>query len=278
MNKYYNLISYFGGKYPHLKWLIDKFPAGNYHFIDLMCGSANVALNVNYPLITINDLNSDVINLFEVLRDSHDDFTRAIYFTPFSREELYKIIKAKDDECTKIERARRYFVRSQMGYGANGSQNNHYGMGFEYKLHASNYYRVDNWNLKLKKLAFIADKLKSFQIENRNALELFDSVDKPTSIIYIDPPYLFHTRSSKKRYRHEVGIDFHEQISEKAKHAQSKIIISGYSSPIYDDLFKDFVKTQNKETSATVHKRKTRECIWTNYDPQQINGVYQLWD
>lgn len=238
MNKYYNLITYFGGKYPHLKWLINQFPAGNYHFIDLMCGSANVALNINYPLITINDINDNVINLFEVLRDNHEEFTRAIYFTPFSRAELYKILGSTDEGCSKLERARRYFVKSQLGYGANGSQNNHYGVGFEYKLHSSNYYRVDNWNLKLKKFAYIVEKLKSFQIENRDAIDLFDSVDKKTSIIYIDPPYVMSTRKSKKRYKHEVDIEFHEQIAEKAKKAVARVIISGYNSPLYDSLFK----------------------------------------
>ena len=78
MSRYLNLISYFGGKFPHLKWLIDKFPQGNYHFIDIMCGSANVALNVDYPLITINDLNSDVINLFKVMRTNLDEFMKRI--------------------------------------------------------------------------------------------------------------------------------------------------------------------------------------------------------
>src|SRR5450759_984121 len=92
MQKYINLISYFGGKYPHLKWLISKFPAGNYHFIDIMCGSGNVALNVNYPLITVNDVNDEIINLFNVLRDNYDEFLRALYFTPFSRAELNRII------------------------------------------------------------------------------------------------------------------------------------------------------------------------------------------
>ena len=178
MNKHLNLISYFGGKYPHLNWLIDKFPKGNYHFIDIMCGSANVALNVDYPLVTINDLNDDVINLFYVLREKYDEFLRELYFTPFSRSEFERVVDGTGNcvEASDVEKARRYFLRCQLGYGANGSQNNHLGCGFEWKLQQSNFYRVDNWNVKLKRLANIVARLRGFQIESTDAIELFDNV------------------------------------------------------------------------------------------------------
>ena len=150
MGKYLNLVSYFGGKYPHLKWLISKFPKGNYHFVDAMCGSANVALNVDYPLITVNDLNDEIINLFEVLRNDYDEFIRLVYFTPFSRGEFERVVddNRKGVVLTKAERARRYYMICQLGYGANGSQNDHYGMGFEWGIKDKTYYRKDNWNRK----------------------------------------------------------------------------------------------------------------------------------
>jgi len=278
MQKYLNLVSYYGGKYPHLKWLISKFPAGNYHFIDIMCGSANVAINVNYPLVTVNDINSEIINLFYVLRNHYDDFLRALYFTPFSREELNKIItdSINQVELSEVERARRYFVRSQLGFGANGSQNNHHGCGFEWVIQKTNYYRVDNWNVKLERLAKIVAKLRQFQIENRNALELFDSVNRKGNIIYFDPPYLLSLRKSKKRYFHEVDDEFHYLIAEKVKNAKSFIAISGYDSPLYDKIFSGFYKSIDRPTKSNVGKIARSECLWTNYDPETINGNYKL--
>ncbi len=278
MNKYINLISYFGGKYPHLKWLISKFPNGNYHFIDIMCGSGNVALNVNYPLITVNDLNNDIINLFNVLRDNYDEFLRLLYFTPFSREELNKIITDAINgiEFQPIEKARRYFVKSQLGFGANGSQNNHYGLGFEWVLHNTNFYRVDNWNVKLKRLAKIVDKLRQFQIENRCALDLFDNVNRQGNIVYFDPPYLLDLRKSKKRYKHEVDIDFHYAIAEKVKNANCFVAISGYDSPIYDKVFANFNKSIDKAKKNNNGHTVEKECLWTNYDPDIINGIKKL--
>lgn len=277
--KHLNLISYFGGKYPHLTWLINQFPQGKYHFVDLMCGSANVALNVNYPLITVNDLNDEVINLFHVLRDHQDEFMRSLYFTPFSRTELNNIITAniKKEKVSDIERARRYFVKSQLGYGANGSQNNHYGAGFEWILHQTDYYRVDNWNVKLQRLAKVVDRLRHFQIENRNALDLFDSVNKPGNIVYIDPPYLLSLRKSKKRYQHEVEDNFHVALADKLKSGvECHVAISGYDSPLYDEIFSNMYKISDKEKRSNVGKIAARECLWTNYDPITVKRSYKL--
>ena len=271
MSKYLNLVSYFGGKFPHLSWLIDQFPKGNYHFIDLMCGSANIALNVDYPLITVNDLNDEIINLFEVLRTDHERFINLIYFTPFSRSELYKIIDSPVSE-DPVERAMQYFVRCQLGYGANGSQNNHKGAGFEYKLHTTNYYRVDNWNLKLKKMAAIVEKLKSFQVEGRDALDLIDKLDKPRNLIYIDPPYLMKVRTSGKRYLHEVDEAWHATLAEKVQQLNNALcVISGYDHRMYAELFPEFYKKEGPQSNATVSKRGIKECIWCNYDPDTIN-------
>jgi len=278
MQKYVNLISYFGGKYPHLKWLISKFPAGNYHFIDIMCGSANVALNVNYPLVTVNDMNDEIHNLFQVLRNDYDEFMRILYFTPFSRTELNNIITAlkNNESVSNVERARRYFVKSQLGYGANGSQNNHYGMGFEWALHETNFYRTDNWNLKLQRLAKVVDKLRHFQIESRDALELFDSVNSRGNIVYFDPPYLLSTRKSKKRYHHEQEDDFHVRLAEKISDAKCFVAVSGYDSPLYDELFSSMHKSMDIPKKSNVGKLITRECLWTNYDPITVNGSYKL--
>lgn len=278
MQRYINLISYFGGKYPQLKWLLSKFPSGKYHFIDIMCGSANVALNVNYPLVTINDVNEEVVNLFRVLRNDYDEFLRILYFTPFSRAEHERIVTDNINglQFDDVERARRFFVRSQIGFGANGSQNNHYGCGFEWVIHKTNYYRVDNWNVKLKRLAKITARLRNFQIENKDAMLLFDQVNKPGNIVYFDPPYIMGVRKSKKRYKHEVEHSFHYQIAEKMRTAECLVAVSGYDSELYDEIFSDFYKTVNIPQSANTGKVLKVDALWTNYNTETVSGSYKM--
>lgn len=274
--KHLNLISYFGGKFPHLEWLISLFPKGNFHFIDACCGSANVALNVDYPLVTINDVNENVVNLFEVLRNHYDEFYRAIYYTPYSRSEIERIVTGVYPKHNKIEKARQFFVRSQLGFGANGSQNNHMGFGSEYKLHDSNFYRVDNWNLKLKKLPFIVEKLRSFQIENKSIFDLFPKINLQGTFLYIDPPYSFLTRSSRKRYEFEWSDEDHIKLAEMIKDAKCLVAISGYESTFYNELFSDFHLSKNKVTRNSVKTKSVQECLWTNYNPDTFNNVLKI--
>lgn len=267
-HKYLNLISYFGGKYPHLNWLLPIFPAGDYHFIDIMCGSASVSLNVNYPLVTINDINSDVVNLFEVLREDYDEFMRRIYFTPFSREIHKNCVDTFDTPAGKTDRAVKYFIRTQLSFGGNGSQQNHHGVGFEYKVSKSKYYKVDNWNNKLEKLPIIVEKLRHIQIENRDCFELFERVNTPGNIVYFDPPYVKTARSSRNnRYHHEVKEDFHSILAQKVRNASCFVVISGYESDLYNDIFKDFLKITGPAHRSNTSKSTKQEVVWTNYEP-----------
>lgn len=275
-NKNLNLVSYFGGKNQMLPWLKPLLPVGDYHFVDAMCGAANIALNVNHSLITVNDINSEIINLFTVLREDSEEFIRRLYFTPFSREELYRVLDAKpvDD---RIEMARRFFVRCQLGYAANGSQNSHRGVGFEFKTYRSKYYRVDGWNYKIEYLAEIIEKLRKMQIEHCDVLELIKKVDRPNTIIYLDPPYVLSTRSSKKRYKFECSDEFHVNLLKAAKEVKhAYVAISGYESDLYNEILKDWWCTKSPPNKSNTAKREVVECLWTNYDPLTVNGQLKI--
>ncbi len=271
MKKPLNAISYFGGKGPHLNWLIPHFPKGDFHFVDIMGGGGSVSLNVNYPLQTYNDLNQDVVNLFYVLRESPELLKRLIYFTPFSRS-LNDNLRQMDFE-DPVYKAWRYYCRCHFGFAANGSQNNQAGMGFEWQIQRSNFYRVKNWNLKLNKLDMIITKLRTIQIENRNAFDIWDSVNKKGSFVYWDPPYVLHTRSSKKRYNHELGqnteaeIDSHYRMCELVKDSNCLVAISGYDNVIYNSSLKGFSKFKTKGLRSNTKKSLFQEVIWTNYQP-----------
>lgn len=268
-------MKYFGGKFPLLPWLIDRFPKGNYHFIDLMCGSANVALNVRYPLITVNDINQDIINLFEMLRTREEELTRLIFFTPFSRRELEKIIE--NPSTNPLERAWQYFVLCQVGFGTSGSENKCYGVAFEYQLNKSKC-NVDGWNLKIQKLALIAQKLRKFQIESRDAFDLFERVDSQGNIIYIDPIYLRSTRSSGHRYpcgefpTQENEEKWNLELARKCKTAKAMVAVSHYDCPQYDEWYGFMRKTKAPKHHQTSGQREVQECLWTNYDPDYYKG------
>src|SRR5947207_15987809 len=81
-------FGWYGGKYSHLDWLLPLLPQIT-HFCDVFGGSAAVLINREpSPVETYNDIDSELVTFFRVLRDQKEALIEAIGLTPFSREEL----------------------------------------------------------------------------------------------------------------------------------------------------------------------------------------------
>ncbi|MCP3877866.1 MAG: DNA adenine methylase, partial [Sulfitobacter sp.] len=53
-------------------------------------------------------------------------------------------------------------------------------------------------------------------------------------LIYCDPPYLLHTRTSKRRYRFDYQEQDHIELLALLKQLPCQVILSGYPSALYD--------------------------------------------
>ena len=106
-------FGWYGGKYSHLDFILPNLPNGETHFCDVFGGSASVLINRKpAPLETYNDLDSELVNFFHILRDHNEELVRAIGLTPFSREELVKAC-TPEPNLSEMERARRFYVRAR---------------------------------------------------------------------------------------------------------------------------------------------------------------------
>lgn len=112
------IFKYPGSKWAIAQWVVDHFPDGYERMIYLepFAGSLAVFFNKAPSSVeVINDIDSDVVNLFRVLRERPEDMERMILLTPFSREEYDLAFEATEDP---LEKARRFLVRANMGIGS----------------------------------------------------------------------------------------------------------------------------------------------------------------
>lgn len=106
-------FGWYGGKYSHLDWLLPLLPKAT-HYCEHFGGSAAVLLNREpAPVETYNDIDSELVNFFRVLREQKDALIEAIGLTPFSREEFELAIAPPTQDISDLERARRFFVRAR---------------------------------------------------------------------------------------------------------------------------------------------------------------------
>ena len=113
-------FNYFGGKFTWLEHLYKNFPPQFEHLVDLFAGSMCVSLNYKGRCIkTANEINRDITNFFEVLRDSEDRLIELLELTPISESEYNNCWQESDD---KIEQARRFYVRVRQSFYGLGAQ------------------------------------------------------------------------------------------------------------------------------------------------------------
>lgn len=241
----------------------------HHSYVEPFFGSGAVLFNKPVSDIeTVNDLDSDVTNLFRCIQVDPERLARMVMTTPFSREIYDKQFDCVDSTIylSSFQRATNFLVKCWQGHGFRtngykvGWKNDVVGRERAYALW--NWYRLPEWIID------IAERLRKVQIENRQALEVIKRFNHDGVFMYIDHPYLLGTRAGKQ-YKHEMTDKDHEEMLKELLQSKAKIMISGYESEMYDDYLNDW----NKETfdSCSEYGKPRKEVVWMNYSNMQMS-------
>lgn len=257
-----NILRYPGSKWRIAEQIVSIIPEHK-SYLEPYFGSGAVLFNKPPSAIeTINDLDDDVVNLFQCIRDHSFELSAKLAATPFSRE-IYESTFTTENMSTPINEAYIFLIKCWQGYGyrttgtKNGWKRDITGREKAYAL--SNWYHLPAW------IEDIAERLRNVQIEKRPALELIRDFDSPNSFYYLDPPYLLYSRQTKQ-YKHEMTEDDHIKLLETIVHCSSKIVISGYDTKLYNDYLHNWenIRIPNQTESGKFRE----EILWMNYSHQ----------
>ena len=266
MNPERPILRYYGGKWKLASWIISHFPEHK-TYVEPFCGAMSVMLQKDPSKCEVaNDLDSNVINFFKMLRERPAELRRAIELTPFSREECYLSCQPAKQP---LEAARRFYVRAwQTQHGAPHMGRN--GWRFTRRIGKDHrHYSVDDFN-DMSKLPAVVERLKHVQFEHDDAFKIIPRFDSPTALFYVDPPYLPSTRADRwKRngYVHEMEEKDHKALAELLHSVKGMVVLSGYPSPLYDRLYMRWknvaTKTHSSQRRASDNAPTERvECLW----------------
>jgi DNA adenine methylase len=271
-------FGWYGGKYSHLDWLLPLLPYTT-HYCEPFGGSAAVLINRNpSPVETYNDIDGEVVNFFRVLRNQKEELLEAIGLTPFSREELRIAVNHNNEILSDLERARRFFVRARQvrtGLAQTASE----GRWAHCKLtsRAGMAGAVSRWLGSVEGLAEVAQRLLRVQIENETAVQIIKRYDSSETLFYCDPPYVHESRSDIKAYAYEMSDTEHRELAIALRAAQGKVALSGYQSPLMNELYGDWItieaparKAHSTNTSPNNTKQNRTEVLWINYTLDEI--------
>ncbi|WP_427452208.1 DNA adenine methylase [Litorimonas sp. WD9-15] len=251
---------YHGAKWMLAPWIIDHLPPHQV-FVEAFAGSAAVLLRKPRSYAEVmNDLDDGVVNLFRVLRDPAQAaaLREAITLTPFSRVE-FDLARDMSTDLDAVEFARRFLVRSFQGHS---SASVHKSTGFRSNSNRSGSTPAQDWARWPDRVTALVERLRGVVIEQRDFEPVLRSHDAAATVSYIDPPYVSSTRDAGTDYFHEFTDADHVRLAGVLHDLTGMVVLSGYQSEIYADLFGDWQRVDRPALADGARPRL--ESLWLN--------------
>ena len=283
-----SFIPWMGGKLILAPEIIKRFPSEYDKYIEVFGGGASVlfAQKPSEKFEVYNDYNSDLVNLFQVVRDKPLAFLDALHVFPLnSRQEFYEMMnlikgnldppdfteselaiaeKVMDEESylefksfieerasnRDAQRAVAFFKLIRYSYGNQGRS---------FACKPINLATIQNTISKC------SQRLSGVIIENKDFEDLIKQYDRPKSFFYLDPPYF----NAEKRYAVKFHKD-HERLRDVLKNVKGKWLLSYNDCPEIRELYKDYNMIELKRQLFLVNRYDTEveygELLIANYD------------
>tara|TARA_R110002074_G_C12380249_1_gene652350 strand:+ start:191 stop:961 length:771 start_codon:yes stop_codon:yes gene_type:complete len=203
----------------------------------------------------LNDLDSDVFNLFNVVSNSHEDLKKAFFAMPVS-EDLFKYWK-KNKETDPIKKAIRFLFLSNYGY---------MGKPDTLRFLGGNTSKILYENIeKTNSFIFGCEFMNTCFRDVFKKLAFKDDKEKQKTLVYCDPPYLGTSDNYSDSFNEVDSNDLFDCLIDSG----CKFAVSEFDHP--------FILKQAKDKGLNIIeigerrnlKNKRTEILVTNYENRQ---------
>ena len=262
-------LPYYGGKSPSksvTKWIVSLLGYDkNKSYIEPFAGMLGVLLSRDPVKIElVNDLDNNLVNWWECIRDHPEEMAHKIYHTPRSREMYVKAIEELPKTTNNIKKAILFYTILSQSINKSTIKQTEGRWGLTY---CGTVGSTGKWNGSLCKP--LSERLFNTQIENRNAIDILKRVAvQEAAMIYCDPPYM---DSDIAPYGKNLISDKNEFI-EILQSQKGDVAISGYNNE-WDELgwIRHKKETLYSGITAGIKTPSKRiEILWTNFQPRPI--------
>lgn len=239
-------FSWMGGKRRLAKHILPEFPSHECYVEPFAGAAAIFFMKEPAKVEVINDVNSDLVNLYRVVQHHLEEFVRQFKWALISRE----IFKWLDDTpvhtLTDIQRAARFYYLQQMTFGAKVT-------GRTFGTATTTPPKLNLLRLE-ETLSQAHLRLSRVYVEHLDWQACIEKYDRPHTLFYLDPPY-WETAG----YGNEFGFEQYERMAELARTVKGKMVISINDHP---DIRRAFSGFRMKEVSLrhTVGGREGKQA------------------
>ena len=249
---------YPGGKARHAEWIVEHIPE-HVCYVEPFGGAGAVLFNKPPSTAEVyNDVDGDIVQFFEMLRDRHDDLVVWLERVPFARDVHLEWTNAFYNDGYRpddpVERAGRFFYLrfSQWGSKYHGTS------GFTVQPHRNTARGLKN---RVDELDQFADRLRSVVIENADWREIVELYDSPDTVFYCDPPYM----GTEVNYV-DGDVD-HRELHDTLVSIEGRAIVSHDAvPPFYTDDWQIVSKDATFKIDSVGGDKAATEYLLMNYD------------
>lgn len=266
-------FSYYGGKVGLSRKLVDLLPPHRVYIEPFFGSGAVLFAKAPSAHEFVNDIDDGIVTFFRVLRERPEDLARVCRLTPYSRSEYLAAVATEASTVDDLERARLFWVRVNQSFAKTAGERTGWSatVARTQSTGASAQRRIDRFLV-------CAERLSTVTIERCDAADLVRRMAKSAdTVIYADPPYLHSTRvqAARNDYRAEMTEEDHRRLAEALLATPASVVLSGYSSPLYDSLYEGWWTASWAVTSFSSNSRTNQrtgrvERVWMNRPPEDL--------
>ena len=274
-----NAIGWVGGKHKVANKLISMVPEHDGYAEVFFGGGALFFKKPKVGFNAVNDLNSNLTTMYEVMRDKPEKFWHYAHYFLYARDifehcvEKYKTEEWK--ELGDVQRAVMFYFMIRVAY------NNNVNAGYLSKDQEYGIYD-DYW-----KVIKIGEKLQNVLIENvdyRNFIEhilkLADR-DKIKMFFYMDPPYVIAEKSDY--YEYIFSNSEHSDLAracDKINKAGHYFMLSYEDIQLLRDIYRQYTITPltfkySLTTGSSDTAKEGKEILVTNFRPIEQPDLFE---
>lgn len=240
-------LKWAGGKYNLIEAISKQLPEGR-KLIEPFVGAGSVFLNTKYPKYLLNDINPDLINLYQILQTKPEQYIQdaSQFFKPEHNQETryYEIRQTFNDSQDIYERAILFLYLNRHGYNGLCRYNNSGKFNVPFGRYKQPYFPE-------QELLYFSEKSQKATFTCLPFEKVFSKARKGT-VIYCDPPYAPISKTAMFNSYAKGGftLDCQVQLAAIASRTgiqrQIPVLISNHDTAFTRQIYQDAELTELK--------------------------------
>lgn len=263
-----SLVRWAGSKKKLLPKLSAYWNKPYQRYLEAFAGSASLYFHLAPEKALLNDLNNELMDAYDVLRNQPDEIYAAIIAIERSEETYYLERSKVVAKLSSFERAVRFFYLNRLCFNGIFRTNNQGEFNVSYGgVKSGSFPGLEEW----REASALLAKADLYNIDFE---EFLTANAKPGDFVYLDPPYAVSNRRIFRQYSAQTfGLGDVDRLSGVLDELNSRgcdFVVSYAKSPETKRIAGQWnVKqtlTQRNVAGFSEHRRRAVEVFMTNID------------